>query len=45
MKEIKPPALYKLMGYLEAFSDSIRRSEFKWYFDVKLFEFEDISIS
>ena len=42
MKEIKPPALYKLMGYLEAFGDCIRKSELKWYFEVRLFEFEDI---
>jgi len=38
----KAAALYKWMGYLEAFSDCIRRSELRWYFDVRLFEFEDI---
>lgn len=39
-KEINPPAVYKLTGYLEALSDFIRTGELKWYFDVALFEYE-----
>ena len=42
LKEIKPPALYKLVGYLEAISDFIRTGELKWYFDVSLFEYEGV---
>jgi hypothetical protein len=40
LREIEPPALYKLEGYLEAVSDFIRTGELKWYFDVRLFEVE-----
>jgi hypothetical protein len=41
LKEIEPPALNKLVGYLEAISDFIHTGELKWYFDVTLFEYED----
>ncbi|HEY9403361.1 MAG TPA: hypothetical protein VIQ24_11910 [Pyrinomonadaceae bacterium] len=40
LREIEPPALHKLEGYLEAVSDFIRTGELKWYFDVRLFEIE-----
>ena len=42
LREIEPPPLFKLLGYLEAVSDFIRTDELKWYFDVKLFEYDDI---
>src|SRR3954453_12295822 len=44
LKAIESPALYKVIGYLEAVSDFIRTGELKWYFDVRLFEYdEDVS--
>ena len=42
LKAIDPPALYKFTGYLEAVSDFIRSGELKWYFDVRLFEFDEV---
>jgi hypothetical protein len=42
LKGIEPPALYKLIGYLEAVSDFIRTGELKWYFDVRLFEYDEV---
>jgi len=48
LTEIETPDLLKLIGYLEAVSDSIRTGELKWYFDVRLFEcegpFSDIKV-
>src|SRR5918992_4733159 len=41
LREIEPPALHKLEGYLEAVSEFIRTGELKWYFDVRLFECEE----
>jgi hypothetical protein len=41
LREIETPALYKLIGYFEAISDFIRTGELKWYFDLRLFEYED----
>jgi hypothetical protein len=40
LKEIHPPALYKLLGYLEAVSDFIRTGELKWYYDIRLVDIE-----
>jgi hypothetical protein len=42
LKALEPPALYKLIGYLDAVSDFIRTGELKWYFDVKLFEYDEV---
>jgi len=41
LKRIEPADLYRLMGYLGAVSDFIRTGELKWYFDVKLFEYDE----
>ncbi len=41
LKQIDPPALYQLLGYLGAVSDFVRTGELKWYFDIKLFEYEE----
>jgi hypothetical protein len=37
---IETPDLFKLLGYLDAVADFIRRGELKWYFDAKLFDCE-----
>jgi len=42
LKELEPPALYKLVGYLGAVSDFIRTGELKWYFDVRLVEYDEV---
>src|SRR5687767_874844 len=42
LRAIEPPALYKLIGYLEAVSDFIRTGELKWDFDIKLFEYDEV---
>jgi hypothetical protein len=42
LKAIEAPALYKFIGYLEAISDLIRIGELKWYFDVRLFEYDEV---
>lgn len=41
LKAIEMPALYKLLGYLEATSDFIKTGELKWDFEVTLYEYED----
>lgn len=42
-KKIEIAALHKLLGYLEAVSDFIRTGEIKWYFDVSLYECEELT--
>ena len=44
LRTIESPPLFKLLGYLEAVSDCIRSGELKWYFDVTLFESDDIVV-
>ena len=41
LKQIYPPALYQLLGYLGAVGDFIRTGELNWYFDIKLSEYKD----
>ena len=42
LKAVEPPALYKFIGYLDAISDFIRTGQLKWYFDVRLFEYDEV---
>jgi len=41
LTEIETPALDRFEGYLKAVSDFIRTGELKWYFEAKLFEYEE----